>query len=581
MSKATDKIKKIRKRAAQQREALGITPELERILAVELRRPPDDLQREVDSIKETIRLRRKKGAPPLWPIQAWALRELRKFGRLVAPVGVGGGKTWIAALAPTVLKAKRAIVLTKPSLVASTEAEIERLRPWYPVLKPSKLKVVSYNVVSSPRTASVLRDFNPDVVIADEAHCLRDLDSARTRRTLSFVLERRENGGRCVFVPMSGTMTERSVYDYVHLYALALGDACPLPTDSTIDVWAAVLDARSKPSNNDKACLRRLVKPGMPATVKTLRRAYKRRVKWTPGVVASEEDALMTGLELYKIEEIGIKAVTKAVNELRATWELPDGTELVDEIEFTRHARTLSLGFWNSLKPVKGTPEELVDEWKKARRGWHGARRWALSSWAMTKPGFDSPGLLNERARERRLDRGMLKKFDRWVEIVDAIEWDRRVKWVSRKPLDLVVSSFKKTARDGRGVIWYRSSTALEPALRELGVKCFGAGSRQPRGRDGIVAVQLGVHGEGWNAQHDFSDSFALEVPSSASLWQQFLGRMHRPGQPRDEVRCFIAQWSPELRRALAAAIENARYQEDTKGTRMKLCYATYSPATL
>lgn len=574
-------IDRAKSRAQKARQAAGVRSELSRIQAVQLRRPPDELALEVGSVETTLELRTRPGAPPLWPLQAWALRELFQYDQLAAPVGVGGGKTWIAALAPTVLEAQRAIILTKPSLVRSTEAEIDKLRAWYPMLPPDRLRVVSYNIISAQKTADTLRRFEPDVVIADEAHCLRDLESNRTRRVLSFVISRRAAGQRCVFIPMSGTMTEGSVFDYMHLYALALGDDCPLPADSTLDVWGSVLDAKSAPSSNDKIALRSLLRHGQPATVKTLRAAYRRRVKWTPGIVASEEGALTTGLEIYKIDRVGVPAVGKVVRELRSTGELPDGTEIVEELDFTRHARTLSLGFWNSRLPAPGTPAEHVEEWQAARRAWNGSVNWALSTWAATRPGYDSKGLLAKRAADGQLDAGLTKRYTTWLELRDSIEWISEVKWVTTRPVEIVVESFKRRARDGRGVIWYRSSTALEPVFEQLGIPVFGKGSRQPMGRDGVVAAQLDVHGTGWNAQHEFADSFAIEVPSSASLWEQFVGRMHRPGQVRDDVRCYVAQWSPELRRALATAIEHAKYIEETKGTKMKLCYATFAPAVL
>ena len=201
--------------------------------------------------------------------------------------------------------------------------------------------------------------------------------------------------------------------------------------------------------------------------------------------------------------------------------------------------------------------------------------RWALDGWAATRPGLDSRGLLCQAGREGRLQGSTQAAWDRWAAIRETITWERRVEWIDRSPVRNMIYRFRNEARDGRGVIWYTSSTALEPVLRESGVPVHGSGSRQPVGREGVVAAQATVHGEGWNAQGEFADALILEPGASATWWDQVLGRMHRPGQPRDTVRQFVAAWTPELRSALAGAIQNAHYIEQTKGTRTKLLRAT------
>lgn len=563
-------LERARARAARNLETLGMRREIDRILGVSLREAPTALDKERLVIKWTLALRTSPDAPMLWPTQAWALEEASRYGCLVAPVGVGGGKTWIAALLPTVLDARQAVVLTKASLVASTAKAINGLSRWYRI-DPSRIHVVSYDTISRSSGADTLRRLRPDLVIADEAHCLRRLESNRSRRALAYMIET-----ECRFVPMSGTMTERSVRDYAHLYALGLHDYSPLPADSTIDVWAAVLDSQNNPGDRERQALRSLIPAHRPATVATLRDAFRRRVARTPGVISGEADTLGTGLEIYRWDDLQLSPqLTDALRDLQSLWELPGGVELVDTLEHTRHSRTLSLGFWMRLSPVPGTDPQALAEWREARRRWGGQIRWALSSWAATRPGFDSPGLLAQAGRERRLQGSTQQAWDAWDAIRDSIEWDRSVEWVDRSPVTDTIQRFTQHARDGRGVIWYRSSTALEPVFQSLGIPVYGRGSMQPPGSAGIVAVQADVHGEGWNAQYDFADALVLEPFASATMWDQTIGRFHRPGQPRDTVCVYVAGWTAPLRGALHTAIQNARYIESTEGRRTKLSRAT------
>lgn len=563
-------IERAKAKAAQNRVASGIRNEMDRILGVALREPPTELEAERLGIKWSLALRKYPGAPLLWPIQGWALEEASLYGSIVCPIGVGGGKTWIVALLPTVLDAKLTVVLTRPSLVEPTRKAIHDLASWYAVY-PHSIKVISYSTIST-KGADLLQRLQPDLIIADEAHDLRHLTSNRSRRALSYILDT-----GCVFVPLSGTMTERSIHDYVHLYALALRDRSPLPNDSTIDVWSSVLDSKTNPSANDKLALRRLLPAHRSSTVETLRAAYKRRLLHTPGVITGSPELLGTGLEIHRwLDCDAAGADLKASwKRLRDAWELPGGEELVDALEYARHTRTLALGFYNRLQPAPVTDPELVEEWREARRRWGGAMRWALDNWAATRPGFDSKGLLCQAGREWRLQGSTQRAWDTWASIREEIEWVKSVEWVSTRPITAAIERFTETARGGKGIIWYSSSTALEPLFREMQIPVYGRGSKQPTGCKGIIACQAKVHATGWNAQYDFADCLVLEPWASATKWDQGLGRTHRPGQIEDTVRAFVPAWTPELRKTIRSAIVNAHYIEETEGRRTKLLCAT------
>ena len=84
--------------------------DLNRILAL-----PEQV---ADDGAELVEARTKPGAElGLWPIQARALAQAKRVRGLFAPIAVGGGKTLIASLLPSVIECERPVILTMPGLV--------------------------------------------------------------------------------------------------------------------------------------------------------------------------------------------------------------------------------------------------------------------------------------------------------------------------------------------------------------------------------------------------------------------------------------------------------------------------------
>jgi len=88
--------------------------------------------------------------------------------------------------------------------------------------------------------------------------------------------------------------------------------------------------------------------------------------------------------------------------------------------------------------------------------------------------------------------------------------------------------------------------------------------------------MSIRAHGVGKNLQHGWSTQIVLEPPSSGTVWEQLLGRTHRPGQEADTVSFYVYQHTEAFRRAVVQAREDAAYIQDTTGSRQKLVYCTY-----
>ncbi|GAF83391.1 unnamed protein product, partial [marine sediment metagenome] len=167
----------------------------------------------------TSYLKTEAGTMGLWKIQAAALAEIGFCKGAFLPIGVGGGKALISLLAPMMLEAKRPILFVPAKLRDQTIQEvIPQMSPHW-VLHPD-LKIYSYSALSLEKNAKLLEDYNPDLIIFDEAHHVANPKSGRTRRLTRYF--RTHPDTMCV--AMSGTISKRSMKDWAHIIQWCLGD---------------------------------------------------------------------------------------------------------------------------------------------------------------------------------------------------------------------------------------------------------------------------------------------------------------------------------------------------------------------
>jgi len=279
--------------------------------------------------------------------------------------------------------------------------------------------------------------------------------------------------------------------------------------------------------------------------------------------------------------------VTDAVADLSKSWVLPDGSELVDALEFDRHAGTLSVGFYNRIdwEAVGGRGDAEVEEWIEARRGWHAAVRNTLAY--MSGPGFDSRALVEMACAEGRAGTSLLKAYKRWVAVRGRPAPPSEAVWLDGAKHWLVDVVSEWIATRSCGIIWWRSPVVGElffergrapiVALNAL----FGAGTDAPssprHGGPKFPFCSMNVHGEGWDgAQYDWHENLILEPPSSSRAWQQTLGRTHRTGQVNGTVRCDVLAATWRTRRALEGAIARAHRRDQLYDEQQKLVLAVW-----
>lgn len=490
----------------------------------------------------------------LRPAQSRALHMMREYGGLVGSIAVGGGKTLIGQLAPVILGVDpcKVLVLTTAQLVREARREYETYREHFDVRLP---RYVSYSKLSSQDGVDLLASYDPEWIIADEAHCLKNKDAARTKRFLRFMKDHPD----VKFAAMSGTLTSRSLHDFAHLATLALGEHSPLPRGyPRLRMWARVLDVNSREPATpaDKAQLDHLIAWTQREDV-TPRQAFQRRFSTAPGCVLTETSSCDARLTMSALRLEIPESVHLATRTARGAYKLPNGADIADPLRMNAKVRELGQGFYYEWV----WPGGIVDkQWLKRRsdiacavrqyiKRYRGLDTWGLVTSALAQDPSSFPPFLVE-------------AWDLWCEVADRPEPPVRAVWISEYLLDYV----RENIAPGR-IFWYQHR-AVGEQLAEI-LPTAMSGEDVPPGD--CVALSISSHGTGLNLQR-FSDNVILCPPSSGAMWEQMLGRTHRAGQ-LDTVRITVNHTLAEYRGSWATAKEQARYIQETTGAAQKLMH--------
>ena len=537
-------------------------------------------------------LTRREGGYTLRPLQREALAEISRAGGGFFPIGVGHGKTLIALLAGSILGCDVAILLVPASLRNQMQDELDLFSYHFQTLE--KTFIVSYEELSRPDGTDMLNslcegagDFSRVVMVCDEAHRLKRLQSARTMRVVRFMQQHPE----VRFVALSGTMTSKSLRDFSHLAELALRDGSPVPHDRNhLESWAEVLDVDGRPGRYDWERVRPLwawkyndskekfFSLNTETRRSQTRLAFQERMRKTPGVVCSEEGSLGCSLLLELVRDDGLpggsKKIHEIISEVIAEEEDPAGNVIMDPLHRHRVLTQLSHGYFYQWD-WQDTPEELRDPWLWRRNQWARQVRGELARRA--KAGYDSPHLVEAKAREEMAEGRNLaihKSLRAWDEIKDAAKPVPVAVWIDDEPVRHALDLIDEI--DAPAILWFQSK-AVEDRIRFLrpGFEVYGANSTFDQTTPRNIALSIRSHGVGKNLQA-WSEQVVLSPPSSGSAWEQLLGRTHRAGQEADLVSVKVLQVYEMQRLAFAVARTDARYIEETTGNIQKLNFCNW-----
>lgn len=531
------------------------TPDLRRILNLPKRRNVP--LRELAELL-TQAFRRPGGTQTLWEIQALALSELADYGGLMAPVGVGQGKTLVSFLAPKVVEAKRPVLLVPAKLRDKTLREYDRLqKEWF--LPPLYLQ--SYETLGREGSANFFQEYRPDLLVCDEAHKLKSLSAAVTRRVKRHIQSSEQ---RPWVVLLSGTFTRKSLMDYWHLTRWALGpDRAPVPMDwMEAQIWAGALDGGEE--QVPPGALRLFMdNPKEIPTLEKIRSGFRSRFVSTPGIVATNETGYPGSLVIRGVSVPLPKALQTHLYNLRERWETPDGHPFADAPELWRHARELACGFfyrWNPRPP---------ENWLLARKVWCAFVRKHLSG----SRKLDTELQVRNAVIQGELPHGVAY-WKAWEAVKDTFQPNTEPVWLDNTILEYA----RKWLHQNHGLCWVEHIAFGEALAKLSGLPYYGKGGLSKTGGNielekGPCIVSIAANSEGRNLQR-YSKNLIVSVPPNAATLEQLIGRTHRNGQTADEVEVDILLVVEEQRDGFQNAIRDARYIQETTGNIQKLCIA-------
>ena len=507
----------------------------------------------------------------LWPLQNAALAAIRHAQGGFLPIGVGRGKAMIACLAGAALDAELAVILAPAATVKQLTRTFFQVRDNFRTCKTTIKSIESLQrptdgcwITHWVEQECGVTDWSKVVLVVDEAHSLKNLHAARTRRFLRAVKDHPE----VKVVVMSGTLLQKSLKDCAHLADMALRTGAPMPRGGhELETWCDGIDVRGEPSRAIDWLIPtlwtwyggdRLTMPAMTeAELRTsFRKAFRRRLETTPGVVASAEDDLGTSLLVRLRDDLKVPPeVEEALTSLRTTGRMPDGEVILpDKSDFTKDERQLAQGFFYTWVWPNNEPDE---DWLRARAWWNSVVREELQDNA--QPGYDSP-LLVWNVWAKRVSEGSRSKealaWLAWNEQKHKQPPPRRVVWLSRYVVDFVLDWVKQHKESV--IVWYEHN-AMAEALREAGMAVYGAGESAPVDAPKTCALSMHVHDTGLDLQHGWSKQLIISVPHKGKKMQQLLGRTHRHGQQADTVEVDILYHVPALRRAFSQVLDEAK----------------------
>lgn len=621
----------------------GTAEEMRTLLSIAFRR------RDVDDNGRPVELRVQ---------QAIALSELHDFGGAVCPIRVGGGKTLITLLAARVCPRRdggRGAL--RPLLIVPAKLRDKKTRhEWREYAKNwvipglnidgdlfgdhpedmecGRVYVTSYERISRATGDQLFYDLRPDLVMADEAHKLANLKAASTRRVRRLKKGKIADmsGGRPegevktieidppAFMPLSGTLTKRSLGDFGHLCEWALGEGSPLPINrGALQEWASALDERLQ-ARRQIGALARLVpaeetQDMLRDPLGVVRRAFGRRFASTPGVVSVADAGCQATLIVDALHfDPGCEEWAAAMSLCRDGWALPDGQDLADPMERWRCMRQLALGFFYRWV------EQPPGEWRSARSTWakfcretisHArspgrdseaqVARLSLMAWRAecdhdfsaaatvrlcrlcgTRAGREAAsecahvfapvdvstcaecGVERDRAEKGRAARVDIDPapYRSWSRIRPAFTPVTEAVWITRAVLERCVAWIRDAGN--LGLTWCEHVEVGAALAKMSGAPFFGGGSDADLdAHRGPAILSLQACKEGFNLQR-YRKNLVTSIPSSGRDCEQLLGRTHRDGQDADEVECEVLVTCIEHVETFFKARADGRYLKDT-----------------
>jgi hypothetical protein len=491
---------------------------------------------------------------------------------------VGSGKTIISHLAPVVLQestrgCERPLMLVKAALLEKAENDRVALMPnWR---QHPNLRIMSYEKLSSINYSTYLFDTMPDCIIADECQALRQVSRGRGKRMRDYLTANPTTS----VINLTGSITRRSLKDYAKLTEWALKANSPLPR-SYYDLldWADAIDENVPDSDR--------VSPGALLDFceagEEPRLGYRRRFVQTPGIVTTEEASVDVNLVIRERPLEVPPQIASAFGKMVQDWETPGGEAISTVLDWIRHSKELSQGFYYKWR----WPNNMVDEeWLEARRNWRRFIHKVIKNSRTVSYDTDLQVANAVRAGDLICPQN---EYQIWHDIKDRSDPQTEAVWISDFVIDEIMRWLEDPTRydvadseereNAKGIVWVEHRAVAE-RLRQRGAKVYGAGENGIMSETESCVASIDAHGTGKDLQQ-FSRNLLACIPDNATKFEQCVGRTHRPGQMADSVYIDMFMHCRPLWWSFEKVKKQAEYIERTTGQKQRIEIATLDVRT-
>lgn len=485
--------------------------------------------------------------------------------------------TLISALTPVALEAKRPVIVVPSGLVQKTVRELDELRLHW---KIPQITVVGYSTLSHKKHANWLFVHQPDVIVFDESHALKTASQKKGAAVAKRVLRYLQHAPDTRIIAMTGTIAKDSIRDYAHIIVWCLGERSPVPLDSAFqDVWAECLDVRKPGVELFRPSFSVLEKDlgGPIVDLEDARERYALRLRQSPGIIISTEGYNEVPLVIIPTYAPELGDPNGFWPKLRDLWIAPDDFPLGDaKTQIWSMARDLSRGFFRYHDPWPPEP------WMEARRAWAGFVRTILEDPATL---WDS-----EAQVEGACASGILHSdaYERWKQIEPTHEVVRKTQWYDRGVVEFVKNDVLRKFGNEGGIVWTWQDSFARALAKRTGWDYYGSQGLNTRGEfiddaksQDVIIASIQANMTGRNLQYNWRNNYITCPPPANWMNEQLLGRTHRPGQPKNEVRAWYLFACKEDIDTFRMAIAEAQFAYQTTKQRFKLLDANITQPTI